>query len=903
MTQQITLDELERYLWQAAVDLRGQIDAAAYKDYIFPLVFFKRICDVRDEEYAGYEQEGGKEFADMMMQDSPIQIPMEAHWNVVFNTSENIGQALVDAFRQIELANPGKKIDGRVVGGLEGIFGDKAIWTNKNKMPDAIIRNLLNSFNKLTLSLAACPADEMGTGYEYLIGKFADDAGHTAQEFYTNRTVVELMAEILQLKPHESIYDPTCGSGGMLIKSLTYLKDKGEEWRDVKVFGQEINAGTSAIARMNLYLHGIHDFSIVNDDTLERPAFTKNGRVQQFDVVLANPPYSIKTWNREAFAHDRYGRNFLGVPPQARADYAFIQHILASMDDKNGRCAVLLPHGVLNRNEEAEMRKRHIESDNIDAIIGLGRNLFFNSGLESLILICSNRKPKERKGKILFIEAENYTHKEGKQAYLWPEDISKIVHAYNDLEDEVGFSKWVRIEDIEDGNLNIKSYVKSASNKDISSLKTDIVDYVNQQHLLANALGNFELLDSEIFKTDINPNISSDRSNWKRVKLGEVAYEYSSRVDNPSESQYDYYIGSDCIGQYDFRINKKSPASLVTSAQKEFKSGDYLLVRRSLYGSDFRERAPRADFDGCCSADILTIRENPEFISNGYLINVLYSKELWDFIVANSAGGLTRRIKWKQIADFEFDLPPLAEQKVLAEKLWAAYEVKQSYLKMIAATEEMVKSQFIEMFAPFENKPEFNHTLQYLIDNDFITYHLDGNHGGDYPRADEFVDEGVPYLSANCINNSQIDWDKAKYLSQQRACKLKKGLAKNGDVLFAHNATVGPTAILRSSLPLVVLGTSLTAYRCNGSKILPEYLFGYMRSLFFCNQYLYGMQQTTRNQVPITAQRKFIFIVPPIEKQITYSDFYNQADKSISELRKSVDAIDKVIKSLINENL
>ena len=404
---------------------------------------------------------------------------------------------------------------------------------------------------------------------------------------------------------------------------------------------------------MNLYLHGIHDFSIVNDDTLERPAFIKGGRVQQFDVVLANPPYSIKTWNREAFAHDRYGRNFLGVPPQARADYAFIQHILASMDENNGRCAVLLPHGVLNRNEEAEMRKRHIESDNIDAIIGLGRNLFFNSGLESFILICSNRKPKERKGKILFIEAENYTHKEGKQAYLWPEDISKIVHAYNNLEDEVGFSKWVRIEDIEDGNLNIKSYVKSASNKGVSSLKTNIVDYVNQQHLLANALGNFELLDSELFKTDINPYISSDRSNWKRVKLGEVAYEYSSRVDNPSESQYDYYIGSDCIGQYDFRINKKSPASLVTSAQKEFKSGDYLLVRRSLYGSDFRERAPRADFDGCCSADILTIREKPEFISNGYLINVLYSKELWDFIVANSAGGLTRRIKWKQIADFD----------------------------------------------------------------------------------------------------------------------------------------------------------------------------------------------------------------------------------------------------------
>ena len=246
-----------------------------------------------------YVDEGGEEYADMMIQESPIQIPDDAHWKKVFNVTENIGQALVDAFRQIEVANPGKKIGDRIVGGLEGIFGDKTIWTNKNKMPDAVIRNLLNSFNKLTLSLASCPADEMGTGYEYLIGKFADDAGHTAQEFYTNRTVVELMAEILQLRPHESIYDPTCGSGGMLIKCVSFLKDNGEEWRDVKVYGQEINTGTAAIARMNLYLHGIHDFSIVNDDTLVRPAFTQGGKVQQFDIVLANPPYSIKTWNRE----------------------------------------------------------------------------------------------------------------------------------------------------------------------------------------------------------------------------------------------------------------------------------------------------------------------------------------------------------------------------------------------------------------------------------------------------------------------------------------------------------------------------------------------------------------------------------------------------------------------------
>ena len=480
MTQQISLDELERYLWQAAVDLRGQIDAAAYKDYIFPLVFFKRICDVRDEEYQHYVDEGGEEYAEMMIQDSPIQIPEDAHWSKVFNVTENIGQALVDAFRQIENANPGKKIDDRIVGGLEGIFGDKAIWTNKNKMPDATIRNLLNSFNKLTLSLAACPADEMGTGYEYLIGKFADDAGHTAQEFYTNRTVVELMAEILQLQPHESIYDPTCGSGGMLIKSLTYLKDKGEEWRDVKVFGQEINAGTAAIARMNLYLHGIHDFSIVNDDTLERPAFTKGGRVQQFDVVLANPPYSIKQWNREAFEHDKYGRNFLGTPPQDCADFAFIQHILASLDEKNGRCAILLPHGVLFRNFEKSIRKNLIKSDLIQCIIGIGPNLFYNSPMEACVLICNRNMPKALEHKILFINAlKEITRKNG-ESYLEIGHIEKISSAFHNIQSVDCFSRIVDWSEIEANNydLSIQKYVFIS---DSQNALTDTLDsYVGQ---------------------------------------------------------------------------------------------------------------------------------------------------------------------------------------------------------------------------------------------------------------------------------------------------------------------------------------------------------------------------------------------------------------------------------------
>lgn len=466
----ITLEKLEKYLWDSAVILRGLIDAASYKEYIFPLVFFKRISDVYDEEYRQHFQEAvdmgsdeadAHEYAQGQMENSSIQIPEGAHWNDVFNITEDLGQKLKEAFNAIERANPAKKIDGRFVGGLEGVFGDKNIWTNKTKMPDATIRALLNHYNSLTLNLAECPADEMGTGYEYLIGQFADDAGHTAQEFYTNRTVVELMAEILQLQPGESIYDPTCGSGGMLIKSLTYLKDKGQEWRDVKVYGQELNADTSAIARMNCYLHGVNEFSIVNADTLENPAFIKNGKVQQFDVVLANPPYSISAWNREMFAHDKYGRCFLGVPPQGRADYAFFQHILASMDPKTGRCAILFPHGVLFRDDEFEMRKKLVESDLIECIIGLGKNLFFNSPMESCIVICSTNKTESCKNKILFINAINEVSGKNTDTYISDAQIKKIADAFFMKGFIDGFSRVVDFNELAQNNfdLSIKKYV------------------------------------------------------------------------------------------------------------------------------------------------------------------------------------------------------------------------------------------------------------------------------------------------------------------------------------------------------------------------------------------------------------------------------------------------------------
>ena len=463
--ERITLDEMKQFLWGAATRLRGQIDAAGYKEYIFPLLFFKRISDVYDEQYSDFVCEGGEDFAQMQSQELAIRIPDGAHWKDVREVTENVGQRLVEAFIAIEQANPGVEADGRVIGGLEGIFGPKDGWTNKAKMPDHIITSLIEDFSRYNLSLTSCPADEMGQAYEYLVGKFADDAGNTAQEFYTNRTVVTLMAEILQPKPNESIYDPTCGSGGMLVKCLDYLRQKGQPWQGVKVFGQEINALTSSIARMNLYLNGVDDFSIVNADTLEKPGFVDGSLLQKFDIVLANPPYSIKQWNREKFMNDKWGRNFLGTPPQGRADYAFFQHILASMDDKTGRCAILFPHGVLFRKEEQEIRKNLVEKDFIECVIGLGPNLFYNSPMEACILICRTNKSDDYKNKIVFINAVNEVVRKNAESYLTDEHICRIRDAYFGHKDVENLCKIVSCEDVLNRNadLNISLYVTPKS--------------------------------------------------------------------------------------------------------------------------------------------------------------------------------------------------------------------------------------------------------------------------------------------------------------------------------------------------------------------------------------------------------------------------------------------------------
>lgn len=502
MQKQMTINEVESHLWESANILRGRMDASDFKSFIFPLLFFKRISDVYDEEYQDALSESGGDlsFAEFS-ENHRFQIPKGSHWTEIRKLSTDIGLGLQKAMRKIELANADN---------LLGIFGD-AQWTNKDRLPDSLLRDLIDHYSGVNLGLYAIPQDEFGTAYEYLIRKFADDSGHTAAEFYTNRTVVTLMTRIMKPKERESIYDPTCGSGGLLLNAALAVKEGGQEHRTLRLFGQELNLLTSAIARMNLFLHGIEDFQIERDDTLAKPRFLENDHLAQFDVVLANPPYSVKRWSQSSWKSDLYGRNFLGIPPQGCADYAFLQHIIKSLKAKTGRAAVLLPHGVLFRQAEIGLRRKMIEMDLVDTVIGLGANLFYNSPMESCIVVFKPKRSAGRQGKVLFINAVEQIRHERGSSFLLPEHIDKIVNSYFSDEDDSYFSRLVSNEEIlaNESNLSINLYVQAVSQR--------IYDEKNQGFGTSLDAWHAEAQEIEKLRLGLESSLKSWRRKYKDV--------------------------------------------------------------------------------------------------------------------------------------------------------------------------------------------------------------------------------------------------------------------------------------------------------------------------------------------------------------------------------------------------
>ncbi len=498
----ISVSQLESHLWEAANILRGPVDAADFKSYVFPLLFFKRLSDVHDDEHAAAlaEFEGDEESA-LFPENYRFQIPEGCHWSDVRKVATNVGQALQTALRGIEQANPHT---------LHGIFGD-AQWTNKDRLSDALLRDLIEHFSRLSLGNSAAKADVLGQSYEYLIKKFADATNKKAGEFYTPRSVVRLMVNILDPREGESIYDPTCGTGGMLLEAIHHVAETRGDVRTLwgKLYGQEKNLTTSAIARMNLFLHGAADFQIVRGDTLRSPAFFSGDNLAAFDCVIANPPFSLEKWGEDVWTSDPYGRNFAGMPPSKSGDFAFVQHMIKSMAPKTGRMAVVLPHGALFRmGKEGEIRKKLLGMDLLEAVIGLGPNLFYGTGLAACILVFRQKKVKDRKNKVLIVDASKEFKTGRAQNELLPEHVERIhgwVSDYNDVE---GIARLVTLDEIaaNDHNLNIARYVEPKITSEVLTVEESMkrlresaeAAFAAEERLIA-------LISREKFLSDLQP--------------------------------------------------------------------------------------------------------------------------------------------------------------------------------------------------------------------------------------------------------------------------------------------------------------------------------------------------------------------------------------------------------------
>ncbi len=465
----LTLSQLEQYLSKAAWILKGPVDASDFKVYIFPLLFFKRLSDVYDEEYqtALDESKGDKEYASLP-EFHRFEIPLGCHWNDVREKTTNLGQAIEQAFRGIEQANQEL---------LYGIFGD-AQWSNKNKLSDRLLIDLIEHFSQYSLSNSLVDPDILGQAYEYLIKHFADLTNKKAGEFYTPRSVVHLLGLILDPHEGESIYDPACGTGGMLLECVNHLQASNEDYRTLTLYGQEKNLTSSSIARMNMFLHGIEDFNIVRGDTLRNPAFFAADGLKTFDCVIANPPFSLDDWGSENWVNDPYGRNIAGVPPKGNGDMAWVQHMIKSMNS-TGRMTVVLPHGALFRKgAEGKIRESLLKQDLLEAVIGLGSNIFYGTQLAACVMVFKQNKPSNTKGKVLFIDGSDQVRVGRAQNFLEPNHVNQLYDWYTNFKEVENYTKVATLNDIaeNDYNLNIPLYVEKIIEDNLPSVEVALQD-------------------------------------------------------------------------------------------------------------------------------------------------------------------------------------------------------------------------------------------------------------------------------------------------------------------------------------------------------------------------------------------------------------------------------------------
>jgi type I restriction enzyme M protein len=467
------LNQLKTFLWKSADILRGSINSTDYAKYIFGILFYKRMSDVWQEEYEKSLEDFHDEEIAKAEYNHRFQIPEDAKWEVVEKTATDIGSKLNKIFEKITNANSPK---------LDKIFDDLD-FANSDRFPNEILQNIINHFSKHKFGENYYSSDILGDAYEYLIQQFAADSGKKGGEFYSPREVERVIMHIIKPHPKDHILDPTVGSAGFLLEAYQYLRNKEGKQKasSLYLYGQEKNLSTFAIAKINMFLHGLDGADIRRGDTLVDPQFiTPAGTLKKFDIVVANFPYSIKEYPYQKFKNDRFGRcDGYDSPPPKNADYAFILHIVKSLNE-NGRAGIVIPHGVLFRGgAEGRIREQIIKNDLIEAVIALPPKLFFGVSIPVAVLILNKNKAAERKDKIIIVNAEMEYEEGKKQNRLRNADIAKISQTVNNFQSVEKYAEVVSTEQIgkNDYNLNISRYVDNSENVeeiDIRSLLSEI---------------------------------------------------------------------------------------------------------------------------------------------------------------------------------------------------------------------------------------------------------------------------------------------------------------------------------------------------------------------------------------------------------------------------------------------